>query len=59
VELKIELPTEEKPIECLARIVREEEVEADKTYDVAACFLDLTSADRSRLEKFIERGEGG
>ena len=53
-ELNIELPDGGKPIECLARIVRIEEIEPEKTYDTAACFLDIASAQRARLNKYIE-----
>ena len=52
LELKIELP-EDKPVDCLARGVREEEIENEKVYETAVCFLDLSAADRSRLEKFV------
>jgi hypothetical protein len=52
LELKIELP-EEKHVECLARVVREEEIDNEKMLEVAVCFLDLSASDRSRLEKFV------
>ena len=55
LELAIQLPGSVEPIECLARVVRQEEVEAEQIYDTAVCFLDLSAADRSRLEKFIEK----
>jgi type II secretion system protein E len=54
LELAIELPDEEKPIECLGRVVRVEEVEANKRYDIAVCYLDITSAQRVRLDKYIK-----
>jgi type II secretory ATPase GspE/PulE/Tfp pilus assembly ATPase PilB-like protein len=52
LELKIQLPNSEELIECLARVVRVEELEERKEYDIAVCFLDLTSAERIRLDKF-------
>ena len=52
-ELKIELPGEEKPIECLARVVRDEEIEPEKSYEMAVCFLDLSADDRGRLDRFV------
>ncbi len=58
LELAIELPGERETIECLARVVRVKEVEVDKSYDVAACFLDITSAQRARLDKYIESRSG-
>ena len=54
VELKIQLPGIKERIECLARVVRIEEVEAEKAYDTAVCFLDLSGADRAKLIKFVE-----
>ena len=55
LELKIELPGGEKPVECLARVVRMEEVELEKVYYIGACFLDLTGADRARLDRYVEK----
>lgn len=54
IELSIELPDEEKPVECLAKVVRIEEKEENKGYNVAACFLDITSAQRARIDKYVE-----
>lgn len=59
LELKIELPNSDDLIECLARVIRVEELLEHKDYDVAVCFLDLTSTDRTKLEKYIEREIGG
>ncbi|HQJ15996.1 MAG TPA: ATPase, T2SS/T4P/T4SS family [Candidatus Omnitrophota bacterium] len=53
LELTIELEKDESPIQCLARIVRVHEVNA-RTYDIAVIFLDLTGAQRARLEKYIQ-----
>lgn len=55
IEMTLELPEGEKPIECLARIVRCEELVANKNYEIAVCFLDLPSAERSRLNRYILR----
>ncbi len=57
LELKIELPNGEEPIECLVRVVRIEQAE-EKNYYLAVCFLDITGAERTRLNRFIET-EGG
>ena len=59
LELKIQLPNSQELIECLARIVRVEELVDQKEYDIAVCFLDLTGADRIKLEKFVEGEIGG
>ncbi|MBI2871030.1 MAG: Flp pilus assembly complex ATPase component TadA [Candidatus Omnitrophica bacterium] len=55
LELVINLP-QEKSITCLAKIVRVEEVVPDRRCDVAACFLDLSSEERVRLNKFVMKG---
>jgi c-di-GMP-binding flagellar brake protein YcgR len=54
LEVKIELPDDEKPIECLARVVRVEDTGQDNNFDIALCFLDITSAQRARLDRFVE-----
>ncbi|MDD5583897.1 MAG: ATPase, T2SS/T4P/T4SS family [Candidatus Omnitrophica bacterium] len=56
IELHLELPDgNEKPIGCLARVMRIEEMEPERTYAIAVCFLDMTGTERSRLNKFIEK----
>ncbi|MDP3731808.1 MAG: ATPase, T2SS/T4P/T4SS family [Candidatus Omnitrophota bacterium] len=57
LELKIELPNGEESVECLARTVRVEEVVPQKHYNIAVCFLDITGAQRGRLNKYIEEEE--
>ncbi|MCX5694073.1 MAG: ATPase, T2SS/T4P/T4SS family, partial [Candidatus Omnitrophica bacterium] len=59
LDLKIELPNSQGLIECLARVVRVEELIPQEEYDIAICFLDLTSADRIKLDKFVGRETGG
>jgi len=58
IEVSIELPSAEEPIESLARVTRVEEIEESKRYGIAACFLDITGAQRTRLNRFVEE-EGG
>ncbi len=55
LELHIELADEGDAIECLARVVRQEEGDDNKSFDTAVCFLDLSGADRARLEKFVSK----
>lgn len=55
LELKIELPDGQKPIECLARVVRVEQTSQENIFDTAVCFLDLTSSQRARLDNFINQ----
>lgn len=54
LELRIELLNEDKPMQCLARVVRVEEMAADKMYDIAVCFLDVSGVDRGWLNKYIQ-----
>lgn len=54
LELKIELPDDQRPTECLSRVVRVEEIEEGKNYDIAVCLLDITGAERTRLNKYVE-----
>ena len=53
LEVKLELPDAEPPMQCLARIVRTEEKEQDKVFEIAVFFLDITSGNRARIKKFI------
>lgn len=54
LELKIDLPDAKGPITCLGRVMRVEELEFNKAYMMAVCFLDLPSAQRVRLNRYIE-----
>ncbi len=56
LELKIELLDRKAPIECLARIVRATENTLGERYEIAACFLDLTSSERNRINKICKSG---
>jgi len=53
VEMKLELPDKKDPVVCLARVVRVEEIEPLKKYNIAVQYLDVTSADRARINKFV------
>ncbi len=55
IEMRLELPDEEKDIECLAKIIRCEEVLANRDYEVAVCFLDLPNSERRRLSRYINK----
>ena len=54
LELNLELPDGKEPIECLGRIVHIDEIEEEKNYNIAVCFLDITGAERTRLNKYVE-----
>lgn len=54
LELRISLLDEDKPMQCLARVVRVEERVTDNIYNIAVCFLDVSGVDRNRLDKYIQ-----
>jgi len=53
LELRIDLPDTGEPINCLARVIRVDELEENSKYDVAVCFLDLTGGQRRSLDKYV------
>ena len=53
VEVKVELPDSPESIVCLAKVVRVEEIEPGRKYNIAAQYLDITSANRARINKFV------
>jgi hypothetical protein len=38
-------------------VVRVEEIEEEKNYHIAVCFLDITGAQRARLNRYVESGD--
>ncbi|MDB4349906.1 ATPase, T2SS/T4P/T4SS family, partial [Omnitrophica bacterium] len=58
LEVKLELPDAEPPMQCLARVVRTQEEEPDKSYGIGLYFLDITSANRARIKKYITSLQG-
>ncbi len=58
LELKVELPDGPPAIECLAKVMREEELVKENMFQLGICFLDLTGSQRARLFKYVET-EGG
>ncbi|MFA5157326.1 MAG: ATPase, T2SS/T4P/T4SS family [Candidatus Omnitrophota bacterium] len=56
IELKIELPNRQEPVQCLSRVVRIEETGGK--YNIAVCFLDVTGSQRSLLDKYVEEEKG-
>lgn len=54
LELTIEIPDGKEPVHAHARVVRVEEVEHLKKYDVAVCLLDVTGGERARLNRYVE-----
>jgi len=55
LELTVELPDSEgHHVECLAKVTRIEEDKSGKGYNIAVCFLDISGAERARLNKYVE-----
>jgi hypothetical protein len=58
LELKIDLPDAGEPIICLAKVLRvelrDDEATAKKGFYISVCFLDISSAQRVRLNKYVE-----
>ncbi len=59
VELKLEWIDGGHPIECLAKVVRVDATSQDDAFNAAVAFLDITGADRARVEKYIETSSPG
>jgi hypothetical protein len=53
VEVKLELPDSPDSIVCLAKVIRVEEIEPGRKYNIAVQYLDITSANRARINKFV------
>ncbi|MFH1900790.1 MAG: ATPase, T2SS/T4P/T4SS family [Candidatus Omnitrophota bacterium] len=53
LEMTIELPNEENPITCLAKVIRAEILRGLEVYEIGVCFLDISGADRKRLDSKI------
>jgi len=54
--VKIQLGEGAKPIECLAKVCRVEEDSLENIYAMVNYYLDLSSADRVAISKFIAKG---
>jgi len=54
LEMKIDIPGRERPIECFAKIVRREKDLPDFFY-VAACYMDMSGEDRTTIDEFVRR----
>lgn len=58
LDLRVELAGGKEAVECLARVTRVEDTGRDKNYDIAVCFLDITSAQRKLLNEYITTESG-
>lgn len=53
LHINLELLDNEEPIKCLVKIMRIREIEENETYEIGACFLDLSNKERSRLSRYV------
>ena len=58
LELRIDLPDAGQPIVCLAKVLRvelkDEEGNTKRGFYISVCFLDISGAERARLNKYVE-----
>jgi Tfp pilus assembly pilus retraction ATPase PilT len=54
LELDIELPDGDTSLKCLCRVVRVEELDVERAYEIAVYFLDISGAERVRLNKYVQ-----
>lgn len=58
LELNVDLPVNQETIQCLARVVRVSESDNKGIFEIGVCFLDLTGAQRAKLEQYVEKRVG-
>jgi hypothetical protein len=58
LELNVDLPVNQETVQCLARVVRVSESDKKGIFEIGACFLDLTGAQRAKLEQYVEKRAG-
>lgn len=54
LQLAVELPAFDAPINCLSRVVRIEESGPAGSHLVGVCFLDMSGQDRVQLDRFVK-----
>ncbi|MFC1704488.1 ATPase, T2SS/T4P/T4SS family [Candidatus Omnitrophota bacterium] len=54
LELKIDLPGEEKAVQCHAKVMRVEK-DLPRCFYIAVCFLDISGADRRKIDQFVKK----
>ncbi|MCX5708836.1 MAG: ATPase, T2SS/T4P/T4SS family [Candidatus Omnitrophica bacterium] len=55
LELNIDLPVNQETVQCLARVVRVSDADNKGIFEIGVCFLDLTGAQRAKLEQYVEK----
>ncbi len=59
LDLRVRLPDGGPAVACLGRICRVEENARSGVYDLAVYFLDISSADRARVDRFVRLASEG
>jgi len=55
LEIEIEIPAQEdKPIECLSKVERVDEMMKNKIYGIGIRFLDMSPADHVRIDNYLK-----
>ena len=55
LELNVDLPVNQETVQCLARVVWVSESDNKGIFEIGVCFLDLTGAQRAKLEQYVEK----
>ena len=58
LELKVQLDKNERSIDCLAKICRVEDDNLSAMFSLVAYYLDITSADRVKIDAFVRAHQG-
>lgn len=54
LEITLELPDGKAALQCLAKVVRADQLAQEAKFDIAVCFLDLSGSQRSRLKQYVD-----
>ena len=55
MNLKIHLAREEHSVDCLAKVCRVEEDTVATMYNLVVYYLDISSADRVKIDEFVKK----
>jgi general secretion pathway protein E len=58
LELSVDLPVNQETVQCLARVVRVSDSDNKGIFEIGVCFLDLSGAQRAKLEQYVEKRVG-
>ena len=58
IKLTMEIPFARKKVECLVRAIRVEEIKKSGRFNIGSQFLDIDSADKAIIDKFVQQEHG-